>query len=101
MPRAVSTRPAPPFSPFFATFLSMLTTDSDPIIAIATAPGRGGIGVVRISFGRAGEAAAEPLMLALIGQTLAPRHASYAPCLDGTGTVLDRGIASYFPAPPS
>jgi len=101
MPRAVSTRPAPPFSPFFATFLSMLTTDSDPIIAIATAPGRGGIGVVRISFGRAGEAAAEPLMLALTGQTLAPRRASYAPFLDGTGNVLDRGIALYFPAPHS
>ncbi|MGN8134641.1 tRNA uridine-5-carboxymethylaminomethyl(34) synthesis GTPase MnmE [Paraburkholderia sp. 22099] len=79
----------------------MLTTDSDPIIAIATAPGRGGIGVVRISFGRAGEAAAEPLMLALTGQTLAPRHASYAPFLDGTGNVLDRGIALYFPAPHS
>lgn len=79
----------------------MLTTDSDPIIAIATAPGRGGIGVVRISFGRAGEAAAEPLMLALTGQTLAPRRASYAPFLDGTGNVLDRGIALYFPAPHS
>ncbi len=79
----------------------MLTTDSDPIVAIATAPGRGGIGVVRISFGRAGEAAAQPLMLALIGQTLAPRHASYVPFLDDTGNALDRGIALYFPAPHS
>ncbi|HYS63524.1 MAG TPA: tRNA uridine-5-carboxymethylaminomethyl(34) synthesis GTPase MnmE, partial [Paraburkholderia sp.] len=79
----------------------MPTTDSDPIVAIATAPGRGGIGVVRISFGRAGEAAAQPLMLALIGQTLAPRHASYVPFLDDTGNALDRGIALYFPAPHS
>ncbi|MFP3561649.1 tRNA uridine-5-carboxymethylaminomethyl(34) synthesis GTPase MnmE, partial [Paraburkholderia sp. SIMBA_049] len=35
------------------------------------------------------------------GQTLAPRHASYAPLLDGTGNVLERGIALYFPAPHS
>lgn len=79
----------------------MLTTDSDPIVAIATAPGRGGIGVVRISFGRAGEAAAEPLMQALTGQILAPRHASYVPFLDASGNALDRGIALYFPAPHS
>ncbi|MEX3761690.1 tRNA uridine-5-carboxymethylaminomethyl(34) synthesis GTPase MnmE [Paraburkholderia phenoliruptrix] len=79
----------------------MLTTDSDPIVAIATAPGRGGIGVVRISFGRAGEAAAHPLMQALTGQTLGPRHASYVPFLDGSGNALDRGIALYFPAPHS
>ncbi|HEY4295145.1 MAG TPA: tRNA uridine-5-carboxymethylaminomethyl(34) synthesis GTPase MnmE [Paraburkholderia sp.] len=79
----------------------MLTTDSDPIVAIATAPGRGGIGVVRVSFGRAGEAAAQPLMQALTGQTLAPRRASYVPFLDASGAALDRGIALYFPAPHS
>jgi tRNA modification GTPase len=79
----------------------MLTTDSDPIVAIATAPGRGGIGVVRISFGRAGAAAAQPLMQALTGQTLEARHASYVPFLDASGNPLDRGIALYFPAPHS
>jgi tRNA modification GTPase len=79
----------------------MLATDSDPIAAIATAPGRGGIGVVRISFGQAGAAAAEPLMQALIGQALTPRHASYVPFLDAAGNALDRGIALYFPAPNS
>jgi len=79
----------------------MLSTDSDPIVAIATAPGRGGIGVVRISFGRAGEPAAQPLMQALTGQSLAPRHASYVPFLDAGGNPLDRGIALYFPAPHS
>lgn len=88
-------------SPFFLFPRAMLTTDSDPIVAIATAPGRGGIGVVRISFGRAGEAAAQPLMQALTGQTLAPRHASYVPFLDDNGEALDRGIALYFPAPNS
>ncbi|CAE6744498.1 tRNA uridine-5-carboxymethylaminomethyl(34) synthesis GTPase MnmE [Paraburkholderia domus] len=79
----------------------MLATDSDPIVAIATAPGRGGIGVVRISFGRTGEAAAQALMQALTGQPLAPRHASYVPFLDDAGNALDRGIALYFPAPHS
>jgi tRNA modification GTPase TrmE len=79
----------------------MLATDSDPIVAIATAPGRGGIGVVRISCGRAGAVAAEPLMQALTGQALAPRHASYVPFLDDVGNALDRGIALYFPAPHS
>ncbi|KIG02511.1 tRNA modification GTPase mnmE [Burkholderia sp. MR1] len=79
----------------------MLTNDTDPIVAIATAPGRGGIGVVRLSFGRAGEAAALEAMRALCGQPLAPRHASYVPFIDGNGEALDRGIALYFPAPHS
>ncbi|PYE26375.1 tRNA uridine-5-carboxymethylaminomethyl(34) synthesis GTPase MnmE [Paraburkholderia silvatlantica] len=79
----------------------MLATDSDPIVAIATAPGRGGIGVVRVSAGRAGGAATVALMRALTGQDLVARHASYVPFLDGAGTVLDRGIALSFPAPHS
>jgi tRNA modification GTPase len=79
----------------------MLSNDTDPIVAIATAPGRGGIGVVRLSFGRAGEAAAQNAMQALCGQALAPRHASYVPFADGNGDALDRGIALYFPAPHS
>jgi tRNA modification GTPase len=80
---------------------TMLAIDSDPIVAIATAPGRGGIGVVRISCGRCGEAAAAALMQALCAQTLAARHASYVPFVDAGGNVLDRGIALYFPAPHS
>jgi tRNA modification GTPase len=91
----------PQFSTAFTAITVMLSIDSDPIVAIATAPGRGGIGVVRISCGRGGEAAAEALMRALCGQTLAPRHASYVAFVDGGGAVLDRGIALYFPAPHS
>jgi tRNA modification GTPase len=79
----------------------MLATDSDPIVAIATAPGRGGIGVVRLSFGKAGAGAAEALMDALLQQRPSPRHATYTPFLDGQGAVLDRGIALWFPAPHS
>src|SRR6195952_2476514 len=79
----------------------MPNNDSDPIVAIATAPGRGGIGVVRLSFGRSGEAAAKHAMLALCGQPLAARHATYAPFTDAHGEAIDRGIAMYFPAPHS
>lgn len=79
----------------------MPNNDTDPIVAIATAPGRGGIGVVRLSFGRAGEAAAAHAMHALCGQLLKPRHASYAPFIAANGDALDRGIALYFPAPHS
>ncbi len=75
--------------------------DRDSIVAIATAPGRGGIGVVRVSFGAAGAAAADSLMQTLCARPLAPRHAVYTPFLDARGTVLDRGIALYFPAPHS
>lgn len=79
----------------------MSVTDSDPIVAIATASGRGGIGVVRVSAGHAGAQAAQTLMRALTGQRLTARHASYVPFLDKENNALDRGIALYFPAPHS
>lgn len=82
-------------------FEHLMQTDSDPIVAIATAPGRGGIGVVRVSFGTAGADAAAALMDALFDQRLEPRHATYVPFLDGHGAPLDRGIGLYFPAPHS
>lgn len=68
-----------------------------PIAAIATAPGRGGIGVVRIS----GKDLA-PVVTALFGTTqFKPRHASYLPFTQADGTVIDQGIAIYFKAPHS
>jgi tRNA modification GTPase len=75
-------------------------SDRDPIAAIATAPGRGGIGVVRLS-----GADLTPVIEGLLGSarahTLAPRHATYAPFLDARGRPLDEGIALLFPAPHS
>lgn len=66
--------------------------DSSPIAAIATAPGRGGIGVVRAS----GKDLA-PLIAALFGATpLQPRHATYLPFRDAAGAVIDQGIAIHF-----
>ncbi|WP_338861177.1 tRNA uridine-5-carboxymethylaminomethyl(34) synthesis GTPase MnmE [Mycetohabitans rhizoxinica] len=79
----------------------MMQTDSDPIVAIATAPGRGGIGVVRVSFGAAGADAAARLMDALFRDRLVPRRAVYVPFFDAAGVPLDRGIGLYFPAPHS
>lgn len=68
----------------------------DKIAAIATAPGRGGIGVVRVSgHGLAAMAAA------LTGRQLSPRFATYTPFLGADGTPLDRGIALLFAAPNS
>jgi tRNA modification GTPase len=74
--------------------------DSTPIAAIATAPGRGGIGVVRIS----GKNIA-PVIHAVCGlkegATLQPRHATYLPFLNADGSAIDQGIALYFKAPHS
>lgn len=68
----------------------------DTIAALATAPGRGAIGIVRVS---GSEAAA--LAEAVCGRALAPRRAHYAPFHDLDGRVLDRGIALFFPGPGS
>ena len=71
--------------------------DSSPIAAIATAPGRGGIGVVRAS----GKNLA-PLLKALFpGVTLKPRHASYTDFIGGDGAVIDQGLALLFNGPHS
>jgi len=71
-------------------------TESDIIAAIATAPGRGGIGVVRVSGPRL-----EPFILALIGESLSPRRATLATFNDAVRAAIDEGIALYFPAPHS
>lgn len=71
--------------------------DTSPIAAIATAPGRGGVGIVRIS-GKSLGALAESLFP---GTALKPRHATYIPFKSGAGEVIDQGIALYFKAPHS
>lgn len=68
----------------------------DTIAAIATAPGRGGIGVVRVS---GHELAA--LAKALLGAAPIARHATLAPFLDAQGQAMDQGIALFFAAPHS
>jgi tRNA modification GTPase len=68
----------------------------DTIAALATPPGRGGIGIVRVS-GQAVPAIAK----ALLGRLPAPRHATFAGFLDARGERVDDGIALYFPGPDS
>ncbi len=71
--------------------------DSSPIAAIATAPGRGGIGVVRVSGKNI-----LPVMQAVCGTSeLKPRYAAYLPFQNADGTAIDQGIAIYFKAPHS
>jgi tRNA modification GTPase len=67
-----------------------------PIVAVATAPGRGAVGIVRVS----GHGLAS-LALALTGRVLLPRVATYGPFLDADGQAIDQGLALFFPGPHS
>ena len=68
----------------------------DTIAAVATPPGRGGIGIVRISGARVAE-----LARTVLGNLPAARHATLAVARDSHGEALDRGIALYYPTPNS
>jgi tRNA modification GTPase len=72
------------------------TAVTDTIAAIATPPGRGGVGIVRISGPQVAAIAA-----ALLGGLPAPRLASFVRFRDAAGGIIDEGIALYFPAPAS
>ncbi|HEX3140854.1 MAG TPA: tRNA uridine-5-carboxymethylaminomethyl(34) synthesis GTPase MnmE [Rhizobacter sp.] len=74
----------------------MLPRHHQPIVAIATAAGRGAVGIVRAS-GRD----LQPLVSAVCGQTLKARHASYLPFVDASGQAIDQGLAIHFPGPHS
>lgn len=74
----------------------MAASTQQPIAAIATAPGRGGIGVIRISGPALG-----PLIKRLFDTPLKPRHAHYLPFNDQQGKPIDAGIVLFFPAPHS
>lgn len=74
----------------------MLARHQEPIVAIATASGRGAVGIVRVS-GRGLEA----LILAVCGKSLRPRQAAYLPFQDADGSAIDQGLALYFPGPQS
>ncbi len=68
----------------------------DTIAAIATPPGRGGVGIVRIS----GDAAPQ-IATALLGNPPAPRHVRLATFRDQKGNAIDQGLVLYFEAPNS
>lgn len=74
----------------------MLARHHEPIVAVATAPGRGAVGIVRVSGRDLG-----PVIQGVCGRPLAPRVATYLPFLDADGATLDQGLAVHFPAPHS
>jgi tRNA modification GTPase len=74
----------------------MLARHHDPIVAIATAPGRGAVGIVRVS----GKDVA-PVIAAICGRDLQARQATYLPFRDAHAQVIDQGLAIHFPAPHS
>jgi tRNA modification GTPase len=74
----------------------VLSSRATPIAAIATAPGRGAVGIVRVSGPDLGA-----LVQAICGRTLVPRMATYLPFVASDGHVIDQGLALYFPAPHS
>jgi tRNA modification GTPase len=74
----------------------MLPRSTDPIAAIATAPGRGAVGIVRVS-GKS----VQSIIDAVCGRALKPREATYLPFRAADGTPIDQGLAIHFPAPNS
>ena len=74
----------------------MLAASRDPIVAIATAPGRGAVGIVRVS-----GAGLAPFVSALLGRSLKVREATYLPFPDAAGQPIDHGLALWFPGPHS
>ena len=74
----------------------MLARLDQPIAAIATAPGRGAVGIVRVS-----AKDVRAVIDAVCGRDLPPRQAVYGPFKAADGGAIDQGIAIHFPAPNS
>jgi tRNA modification GTPase len=66
------------------------------IVAIASPPGRGAIGIVRVSGSDLSR-----ILTGVLGKAPSPRHATLTPFLDEAGSVIDEGIAIHFPSPES
>jgi tRNA modification GTPase len=71
-------------------------TRTETIVAAATPPGRGGVGIVRLSGPKVPEIAA-----VMLGELPRPRHATFARFLDARREPIDAGLALFFPAPAS
>lgn len=69
---------------------------SETIAAIATAPGSGGIGIVRVS-----GPMCQKIAIGVLGHCPPPRHAAYLDFKEADGSLIDRGIAIYYAAPNS
>ncbi len=78
----------------------MLPRHQDPIVAIATAPGRGAVGIVRVS-GKDLKLLFAPILGADYADSIRAREAKYLKFLDKNQQPIDQGLALYFPAPHS
>jgi len=78
---------------------SAIKNSTDTIVAIATAAGRAGVGVIRLS----GTEDLQPIAHKLLGrdQQLTPRRAHYGRFIDSEGATVDQGLLLYFPSPHS
>ena len=70
--------------------------DTESIVAVATPPGRGGIGIVRVSGPKAASIARQ-----ILGTAVPARQAVHADFVDAENNAIDNGIALYFPGPHS
>ncbi|NRA59436.1 MAG: tRNA uridine-5-carboxymethylaminomethyl(34) synthesis GTPase MnmE, partial [Psychrobium sp.] len=73
-----------------------MSFETDTIVAQATPPGRGGVGIVRISGPLVQHAAQQ-----ILGKLPKPRMADYCPFYQSDGSELDQGIALFFNNPNS
>lgn len=71
-------------------------TRTDTIVAAATPPGRGGIGIVRLSGPKTPEIAA-----VMLGEVPVARHVTFARFMDASQQPIDAGLALFFPGPHS
>ena len=78
----------------------MLSRHADPIAAIATAPGRGAVGIVRVS-GMQLKPLLAPILGAPHADSITAREAKYLKFLDKNDQPIDQGLLLYFPAPHS
>lgn len=74
----------------------VLYDQTDTIAAVASPPGRGGIGIIRVS-----GSLCKTIAIHILGDCPSPRYARYSSFRDRDGQVIDQGIALYYPAPDS
>ena len=75
-----------------------LQNNTDTIVAIATAPGRGGVGIVRLS---GGDLSAFVGQMLSVGNSLQPRVATFSRIVDGQQQTIDEAVVLLFPSPKS
>ena len=76
--------------------MSELSLNTETIVALATPPGKGAVGIIKVSGSNL-----QSLMQGILGFLPDPRHAHRCNFIDRDTTFIDSGIAIYFPSPHS